>query len=115
VAVQVVLVEGSPTEVAPENAAVAVNDQCTGCQTFAYAYQYLINTEGPVSLDAEARQQVDDVEDRMREAAGSATVSFPDLTTRLDALSAELVQDVQAGLQRGGHAWYGHGRRDADE
>jgi putative peptide zinc metalloprotease protein len=48
IAIEIVLVEGHPATVAPQNVAVAVNDSCTLCDTFATAYQFVIGTNGPV-------------------------------------------------------------------
>jgi hypothetical protein len=43
-----VLVEGNPTTVTPQNEAAAVNVNCTLCDTFASAYQFVVGTGGPV-------------------------------------------------------------------
>jgi len=41
IAFQVVLVEGSPSQVVPHNQAVAINDQCTNCVVYAGARQFV--------------------------------------------------------------------------
>jgi hypothetical protein len=45
IAIQIVLVVGSPTTVTPENVALAINDQCTLCESFATAFQFVIGVE----------------------------------------------------------------------
>ena len=56
VAVQVVLVTGSPQYFAPGNAAVSVNSGCMSCGTFAYAWQYVVQVDGPAHLSPEGRR-----------------------------------------------------------
>jgi putative peptide zinc metalloprotease protein len=50
IAIEIVLVSGSPSTVSPQNVAVAVNESCTLCDTFASAYQFVIGVDGPVRL-----------------------------------------------------------------
>ena len=42
ISVQILLVQGSPTTVTPQNYAIAVNDQCTLCDSLALAYQFAV-------------------------------------------------------------------------
>ena len=59
IAIQIVLVSGSPTTVVPENLAISINDQCTLCQTFATAFQFVIGVEDPsVGLTPEGKRQL---------------------------------------------------------
>src|SRR3712207_3599695 len=44
VSLQVVLVFSDPEVVTPTNTAVAINYQCTTCETLATAYQYVLTT-----------------------------------------------------------------------
>jgi putative peptide zinc metalloprotease protein len=45
IAIQIVLVVGSPSTVTPKNYAVSVNENCSLCQTFATAFQFVIGVE----------------------------------------------------------------------
>ena len=45
IAIQIVLVVGKPSTVAPENVAIAINENCTACQSFAYAFQFVVGVE----------------------------------------------------------------------
>jgi putative peptide zinc metalloprotease protein len=47
IAIQIVLVSGSPTTVVPQNYAVSLNESCTLCQTFSTAFQFVIGVEDP--------------------------------------------------------------------
>jgi putative peptide zinc metalloprotease protein len=51
IAIEIVLVQSdSPSTVTPQNVAIAVNESCTLCDTFASAYQFVVGTDGPVRL-----------------------------------------------------------------
>lgn len=50
IAFQIVIVQGSPGTVAPQNVAVAVNDQCPDCSTLAVAYQFVVGRGEPVEF-----------------------------------------------------------------
>jgi putative peptide zinc metalloprotease protein len=45
IAIQIVLVVGSPSTVTPKNYAISLNENCTLCQTFATAFQFVIGVE----------------------------------------------------------------------
>jgi len=45
IAVQIVLVSSKPSTVTPVNLAVALNDNCTSCQTFATAFQFVVGVD----------------------------------------------------------------------
>ncbi|MDX6396673.1 MAG: putative peptide zinc metalloprotease protein [Gaiellaceae bacterium] len=45
IAIQIVLIVGSPSTVTPKNYAVSVNENCSLCQTFATAFQFVIGVE----------------------------------------------------------------------
>jgi hypothetical protein len=59
VAVQILIVVGSPSNFGPGNAAVAVNGACDNCGAFAYARQYFIQTNRPFQLSGATRQAID--------------------------------------------------------
>jgi hypothetical protein len=70
---QIVLVPAGSTAQAPVNVALATNVNCTGCGSFAFAYQYVVDVSRDVSLSGHARSQI-------------------------AALRAEAARDVRAGL-----------------
>jgi hypothetical protein len=114
VAVQAVLVTGSPSTSEPKNVAVALNERCVRCTTFAYAYQYVVPTDGPVKLDWETRQ---DIRRLRHEIAGVAhsDLSPPDMDARLHDLSAEFKAEIDTGLRRAGEDGRGRVRCQEDE
>ena len=59
IAIQIVLVTGSPSTVVPENYAVSVNESCTSCRTFSAAFQFVIGVEDPsVGLSKEGQREL---------------------------------------------------------
>ena len=70
VAIEAIVVEGYPKVFAPQNLAVAVNDQCTACVTFADARQFDLQYTGAVELTqrgeakiAQLRRELSDLAD----------------------------------------------------
>lgn len=59
IAIEGVLVAGTDvTEVTPVNLALALNTDCSGCQTLAAAYQYVTQNDTRVRITGTGRQQV---------------------------------------------------------
>lgn len=58
VALEGVLVTGDAEVVAPVNLALAVNTECSNCQTLAYAYQHLQTFDGRVRLTGQGRRTI---------------------------------------------------------
>lgn len=94
VAIQIVLVMGDVTTVTPENVAIAINDECSLCETFAVAYQFVVGIdEGPIHFTGDGMKRLaqiykeiskmwDDLEDREMEPE--------DFLLALDALMDEV-------------------------
>lgn len=61
IAIEIVLVEGSPTNVSPTNFAIAINEGCNLCDTFATAYQFVILTGGPVRFTSEGIRELHEI------------------------------------------------------
>jgi hypothetical protein len=107
-AVQFVLVEGSPTDVQPTNAATAANSGCDACASYAYARQTLIWTSGMAHLSAGAMSQLQGLESQMDQDLTSYETQANDpaqlsaLSAALDALSAEAETVVVSDLQASG-------------
>jgi hypothetical protein len=114
VAVQAVLVSGSPSTSEPKNVAVALNERCVRCTTFAYAYQYVVPTNGPVHLDGATRQDIHGLRDKIAAVAHS-DLAPPDMDARLHDLSAQFKADIDAGLKRAGEHGGGRVRERQDE
>lgn len=97
IAVQFVIVEGSPRVFVPENSAVAINYLCSSCITAANAYQVVVQRMQPVRLSQEARRRVADLRDEIR-ALRDVPLTPADLKSRLDSLVAAMKQAIENGL-----------------
>src|SRR5207244_4316290 len=99
VAVQILIVHGSPSYFTPGNVAGAANGGCDSCGAFAYARQHWIQVAGNTELSGAARAQVAELRQEIAAAASSilpsdATtdpcVTTMDCPTRDEQLNAEL-------------------------
>jgi hypothetical protein len=99
VAVQAVIVKGSPHSATPTNAALAINESCLRCTTYAFAYQYVVTTETRARLSRRARRRVAVLREEIATAAHS-DLSPEALDARLMALSADFRAAVDADLKR---------------
>jgi hypothetical protein len=99
VAVQAVLVKGSPHTSAPTNAALAINENCVSCTTYAFAYQYVVSTDDRVILTRRGRRQVDALREKIDNAAHS-DLALDDLNVRLRELAHDFRVAIDADLAR---------------
>jgi putative peptide zinc metalloprotease protein len=102
-AVQVVLIEGPANDVRPTNVALALNENCLRCATFAFARQVVLSPRTHVEIGDAAEAQIQDVQSQIRGVAASSE-TFPEMTADLDALTEQLVAVVQGEVQRAGTA-----------
>jgi hypothetical protein len=108
IAIQIVLVEGNPTTVSPQNAAAAANDNCTLCDTFASAYQFVVGTNGPVRFTHSGWKELHDIRKEI-ERWGKQHLSndemkalLPDVIARIQhILDTQLVPIHQNDEQQG--------------
>jgi putative peptide zinc metalloprotease protein len=86
ISVQILLVQGSPTTVTPQNYAVAVNDQCTLCDSLALAYQFAVGGgPDPVYLTGRGVRQLMAIKRELRRIPVDE-LSDTEITARVDAL-----------------------------
>lgn len=102
VAVQVVIVEGPVNDFRPANAAVAVNDHCVRCQTFAYGHQVVLSADGHADLSPSTEQRIDDLDRQIDQVAGSSE-AFGQMTSDLDQLTAQMVAAVKDDINGNGN------------
>jgi putative peptide zinc metalloprotease protein len=112
ISIQIVLVTGDPEVVTPQNIALAFNVECTSCETFASAYQYVLGTDGNVHFTPEGRQEIQDIRKELRDLA-RAGLPLTELDTRLDALMQRLAQVLRNELVASGKS--GDASRRDDE
>ena len=96
ISIQIVIVLSDPDVVTPENVAVAVNEACTLCETFAAAYQFVIGGQ-PLRLTGQGRRQIADIRRRLGEL-GDPDLSLDELQSQLGELITELREVLDNSL-----------------
>jgi putative peptide zinc metalloprotease protein len=97
IAIEILLVEGSPSTFTPQNVAVAVNYQCNLCNTFAAAYQFVVQSSGPVHFTPDGRKELHDIRKEIRRLEREHLTPF-ELAARLEPLIARLKKVLQTEL-----------------
>lgn len=100
IAIEIVLVNGSPSTFTPTNMAMAINYQCTLCNTFAAAYQFVIQGTGPMHFTHDALKTMAEIRKQIRELQDQNLSPF-DLQAALDPLIAQLKDVLATGLVSG--------------
>ena len=91
-AFQVVFVQGSANTVTPENLAVAYNEQCVACVTYASATQVVLGVDGPVRLTGEGWRRLAAFHRSLRELEDAApTLTVSQLNAQVQAAKQELL------------------------
>ncbi len=85
IAIQIVLASGSPSTVTPQNVAVAVNENCTACETFATAYQFVITGGTELEFTKEGKKELKRIVREIRRL-NDPDLSLEEIRTRLTAL-----------------------------
>lgn len=96
VAIEVLLVNGDASVISPTNEAIALNVDCSDCETLAAAYQYVLFGDDPVRLHftADGYRRLAAVR-RDAEQLRHADLTIWEVAARVAALAAE-VRDVLA-------------------
>jgi putative peptide zinc metalloprotease protein len=100
IAIEIVLVAGSPSMFTPTNQAFAINYLCNLCNTFASAYQFVIQNEGPVHFTSAALRELHDIRAEIRALRGEQLSPFK-LQERVNPLIDRLKQALATGLVSG--------------
>jgi putative peptide zinc metalloprotease protein len=69
--------------IAPQNVAVATNNECTGCATIALAYQVFITVEDPTVMPDGVAQTLRDFDAELREISTDPTITLGEAETRI--------------------------------
>lgn len=84
IAFEGVLVAGSPSTFDPTNLAIAYNQDCSGCQTFADAYQQVVQSSTRVRITGEGRRKVAAIRKDL-EMLRTENLSFEEIIARVKA------------------------------
>lgn len=97
-AIQVVLISGYDSSVvAPENLAIAINENCNLCDTLASAYQFVLTAEGNLRFTAEGNQALAAIRRALLDLRDSG-LTGAEIQAKLDALMDELAQVLENEL-----------------
>lgn len=99
---QIVTLAGQHVHLNAVNDGTAVNDHCTGCQTLAGAYQFVVSTPAPLHLSAATRGRLADVHRRL-DALGRSQLPATELKQRTDALAAEVTSILKDAVAAANH------------
>ena len=101
---QIVLVMSDPSVVSPENLAVAINESCSLCTTYAGAYQFVFGNGGRVRFTGAGRNELSEIRKQLRQLEGE-DLTDAELSSRVDELATRVrtviaTEVVPAGKDR---------------
>jgi putative peptide zinc metalloprotease protein len=102
VALQLNLYDRTANDVRPQNAAVALNYQCTGCTTVAKAYQYNIPVDDPNAVPDDVKNLVATMNGELRFLGQQPSTDVGTAESRIDGVIAQfqaLAQDLSTKRQ----------------
>ncbi|MET8247117.1 hypothetical protein ABZV31_23455 [Streptomyces sp. NPDC005202] len=89
VSFRIVTIAGEGTHLNAVNLSDAANKKCTGCQALAGAYQFVVSTPTPFTLDDTAQGQLADIHRRL-DALTRFSLPAADLKSQVDGLATEV-------------------------
>lgn len=91
IALEGVIVTGDAEVIAPENVALAINSECSNCQTLAYAYQNLQTVDGKVRMTGEGRRKVGELR-RQLNALRTSGFDIVQVKEEVDRIAGEFAE-----------------------
>lgn len=99
VAIQVVLVSGDVGAVAPENVAVAINYDCTECETLARAFQFVYGDGQELEFTKEGKARLRELRKQLQDLKRRDDLTLAQLSQELAVIAAEVADVVQNETQ----------------
>jgi putative peptide zinc metalloprotease protein len=96
--IQVVLVMGEAELVTTDNVAVAINYECSECETLAAAYQYVYGEGSPVRFTAEGNRKLAELRRRLQELRRRDDLTLEQLAQEIAQIAAEVAAVVDEEL-----------------
>jgi putative peptide zinc metalloprotease protein len=94
IAFEVLLITNNASVIMPTNLAIAINENCSGCETIAQAYQFIQSTDGQVRFTKDGSKRLADIRHELH-ALRKSDLTADELQTSLDAL-ANQIADILA-------------------
>ena len=105
VALQVVLIMGEASVIAPTNLALALNLECTACETLASAYQWVFTTGGPVRFTAEGNRRLAEIRRAFLELLRNAeSLTLAEIQAQVAQLAEQLAEVLQTEVLPAGQS-----------
>ncbi|MDQ1684107.1 MAG: putative peptide zinc metalloprotease protein [Frankiaceae bacterium] len=102
--IQIVLISGyDSSTVSPENVAIAINENCTLCDTLASAYQFVLTAEGNLHFTAAGNQRLAEIR-RQLLALRKSGLTAAEIQAKVDALMTELADILSTELVPAGNS-----------
>jgi putative peptide zinc metalloprotease protein len=97
VALEIVLVSPDAAVIAPQNVALALNYQCTGCLTVARAIQYVYTVDDPHQVPDNVKALLKEMEQELKAIEKDQNVGAAEANARINAVIAQF-QDLAESL-----------------
>jgi putative peptide zinc metalloprotease protein len=97
ISIQVLLISSDPTVFTPINEAIAINQNCTSCDTLAAAYQFAVGIGTRLKFTAAGRQQIADIRHQL-EMLRNSGLSGPQIDAQVKTLMTQLATVLQTQL-----------------
>lgn len=97
IAIQVLLVVGSPTTFTPTNVAVAVNQSCNLCRTMALAYQFAVGVDASAHFTEQGMRDLQRLR-RELERLGKSGLSIDEIRARTADIVARISEIIRTRL-----------------
>jgi putative peptide zinc metalloprotease protein len=105
IAIQIVLVTGDPSVVTPTNLAIALNYECTLCETMASAYQFVFGNGDNMRFTADGRRMLAEIRQEFHDLRKeSESLSLAEIDARVRALVDRIRVVLQNELVPAGNA-----------
>jgi putative peptide zinc metalloprotease protein len=89
VALQLNLISQDARVIAPENAAIALNVECTRCYTVARAIQYTFQVDDPTDVPQDVRRLINDMDRELRRIHSDRDTTVVDAESRINVVIAQ--------------------------
>ncbi len=86
VALQINLISRNASKVTPENAAIAVNYECTRCYTVARAYQYVYSVDDPMQVPEEVTELIKELNKELKSIHQDKNIALADAEARINSV-----------------------------
>lgn len=105
-AIQIVLVSGDPSSVSAENVAIAINYECSECETMAAAYQFVFGDGQEVQFTKEGKQQLHDLKKRFQDLKQRDDLTLEELAAEIAVIAGEVavVVDTEVEVKKAAEA-----------